>query len=245
MRSKNLKSTAFHLSNRVSKTIVVVNETENMIENELFCRFMRNAEITMSVIFILCACENMTSDVVSTLRASWFVIWLAMILSWLLFSSLDLSVIVVSNSTFRALWIISTNDCVVKVDSSTIFWKNTFWNIRSVFLIDVVVSSFDFVINVACFEISVNFAVWINFEFSMKSMIDFDWINFRLDRFDVEKTESELWRKNSYDRDLKSKFVKDRIVNVISKFERAEVKEDAVNDRVLALSFKIRSTMLN
>jgi hypothetical protein len=79
----------------------------------------------------------------------------------------------------------------------------------------------------------------------MKSMIDFDWTDFKFERSDAEKTKSELWRKNSYDRDLKSKFVKDRIVNVISKFERAKINENAVNDRIFALSFKIRLIMLN
>ncbi len=197
----------------------------------------------------------------STLRADWFVIWFAMILPWLLFSSLDSSVIVVPNSTFRALCVISTNDCVVKVDSSTIFWENTFWNIRSIFLIDVVVNSFDSVTNVAWltrseiadllkfskekdFEVSVNFAVWVNFEFSMKSMIDFDWIGFDSSWLDDEKTELKFWFESSYDRDLKF-FIENRTLDVISKFERAKVSEDAMNDRVLALSFRIRSTMLN
>ncbi len=83
-----------------------------------------------------------------------------------------------------------------------------------------------------------------NFTISMKSRVEFDREEFDSDRFEIKKTNSKLWFENSYNRDLKLKFVKLWTLDVISKIKRTDVNED-VNDRLFALWFKIRSIMLN
>jgi hypothetical protein len=186
----------------------------------------------------------------------------------LMLSSLDSSVFVASNSTFRTLLIISKNDCFVNalLDSFTTDWENTIWNIRLIFLDNVIVSFSNSMKYVEIFCSSTDCAaclfvvelsdlqkfskdenfettVWTDFEFSMKFNIDLDRVEFEVECFKIEKIRFASRLNDSYDRDLKSKLMKNRAFEFVSKSEKTDVNDEEVNDRILNFSFEIRSTM--
>jgi hypothetical protein len=74
------------------------------------------------------------------------------------------------------------------------------------------------------------------FEFSMKSRIEFDLVNFKSDAFEfffeAEKTELDALSKDSYDRDVKSKF---RALTEFSMSEDIEIKEELDCSRALKI----------
>jgi hypothetical protein len=74
------------------------------------------------------------------------------------------------------------------------------------------------------------------FEFSMKSRIEFDLVNFKSDAleffFETEKTESDALSESSYSRDVKSKF---RALTEFSMSEDIEIKEELDCSRALKI----------
>jgi hypothetical protein len=61
-------------------------------------------------------------------------------------------------------------------------------------------------------------------EFSMKSMIEFNSVDFKLNWFEVVNAELVLWSEDSYDRVVNSNFEKERTFAEISKSEEIEIK---------------------
>jgi hypothetical protein len=68
------------------------------------------------------------------------------------------------------------------------------------------------------------------FEFSMKSRIEFDRVDFKFDAleffFEIEKTEIDALSKDLYDRDAKLKFEFERAFNDFSSLDNIEINAE-------------------